>query len=87
MKIGGVEMSNELIDKKYIIKRYNVSEYQAKKLVTESKQKLVAIGRIYYKNRRVGKVPHYIVREILGLDNEKEIMIIRDDEQSFLNDK
>lgn len=72
----------ELVDKTYILKRYDVSEYQAKKLVTESKKIAVANDLTYYDNRRVAKVPHYIVRQILGLD--ETIEIIRDDEQSFL---
>lgn len=57
---------DKLISKKELID-VGYSAYSASKIIREAKELLVKEGFIYYKNRRVGKVPTTTVEKILGI--------------------
>ena len=62
----------KIISKKGIMVLYGLSDYQASKIIRQAKVILVANGYEYYNNRRVGRVPHDVVKQLLALDEQKE---------------
>lgn len=57
----------EMINARGIMENYGFSEYQSKQLIRKSKVLLIQLGYEYYNNRRVGRVPHDIVKKIIGI--------------------
>lgn len=60
-------INQKIINKKGIIELYGLSEYQAGKIIRQAKLILISKGYEYYNNRRVGRVPHEIVKQILAV--------------------
>lgn len=65
-----------LVNKYDLIKLTGYSENQAQNLIRKAKQKLVSEGFIWYKNKRVGRVPLKTIEELLGIEISVENDII-----------
>jgi len=56
-------------------------EYQAKTIIREAKQKLVKQGFEYYANPKLGRVPAWMVEEILAFNPYDELEAKRCDKE------
>lgn len=57
------------VNKKDIVELYGKSLYEAGCLIALAKHVLCEKGYLYYANKRLGTVPHVIIKEILGIEN------------------
>ena len=67
-------MEKKIVNKKDIINLYDLSDYQATRVIALAKHILVKNGFEYYDNRRIGNVPHAIVKRILAIDTSDSIV-------------
>lgn len=56
------------VTKKNLMELENYGEYEAKRIIQEAKLKLVERNFEFYANPKLGRVPAYIVEEIIGFN-------------------
>jgi len=56
------------ITKKSLMELEGYGEYEAKRIVREAKEELVKRGFDFYNNPKLGRVPAFVVEEMLGFD-------------------
>lgn len=58
----------QTVTKKDLMELENYGEYEAKRIIQEAKSKLVERNFEFYANPKLGRVPAYIVEEIIGFN-------------------
>lgn len=61
------KIEKKLVNKDDLIELYYLKPFLASEIIRQTKKKLVAQGYDFYKNRRLGQVPHEVVKKYLNI--------------------